>query len=176
MADVDYIADEAKVTARIEDLTRRASTARAEARHAREHPGLEEVAANAEVDAVASEKMIRELREVAIRVRRGFDWWDRDGFEGDLEAYGEPWRWQSLSENLTRDVVRSNDEIDVRLTIDVQRAYGRALESGLFNRFEICEWFETDGESVTQTRGFLFAVTDFAQLGACMFLVAQWDT
>lgn len=177
MAEVDYIvADRLSLEERIADLTRRASQARAEARHAREYPGLEAAARNAKVAADELERQAAELREVAMRVDRGYEWWDRAGFAVALEAYGEPWRWQQLAESVTRDFVYSDDDLDLRLPVDVQRAYGPAYESRLFSRFEICEWHETDGDFVVETRSFLFGITDFPSLGACSFLIAQWDS
>ena len=177
MTMIDYIVDaRSELDARIGTLSSRARAARAEARHAREHPGLDGPARAAELEAKALDAQIAELREVALRVSRGYEWWDRDGFSIALDACGEPWRWQPLSESLTRDVMFAHGDADVRLPIDVQQAYGGALESGYFDRFEICQWFETDGDFVTETRAFLFAVTTFEKLGACTFLVAQWET
>lgn len=92
---------------------------------------------NAQSVAKDIEAEIAELREVAHRVSRGYEWWDRHGFEIALDAYGEPWRWQELAESVTPDFVFSNDEFDARRPVDVQRAYGRAFESGLFSRFEV---------------------------------------
>jgi hypothetical protein len=176
VSDVEYTVEtRASLEERIAKLAQRASEARAEARHAREHPGLDGPMKNAETAAVDLEAEIAELREIAVRVDRGYPWWNRVGFEDALEAYGEPWRWQALSESVTADFVFSHDEVDVRLPVNVQRAYGRAFESGFFNRFEVCEWFETEGESVVATRSYLFGVRDFPRLGACSFLIEQWD-
>jgi hypothetical protein len=176
VADVDYIRESrASIEARIADLGRRASEAWAEARHAREHPGLDGPRRNAEVAAAELETEIASLREVAVRIDRGYAWWDRAGYELALEAYGEPWRWQSLSESLADGFVWSHDDVDVRLPVEIQRSYGRALESGLFRSFELCEWYETDGDFVTETRAFLFGVQEFPRLGSCLFLIDQWD-
>lgn len=168
--DVDYIYDDTAVRARIEDLIRRASAARAEARLAREHPGLDGAARNAESDAASHEIAIAELREVAIRTARGYDWWDKEQFEVSLDAYGDPWNWQTLAEVLTRDFTFSHNDVDLRIPIEAQRAYGDAFDSGLFNRYEVCQWFDTEHDPQI----FLFGVTDFTQLGPSLFLVTQW--
>lgn len=169
---VDYISDEAAVRTRIEDLTRRANTARAEARHAREHPGLDGVVRNAESLAASCEGAIAELREIAIRTARGYDWWDKELFEIALDAYADPWTWRTLAEVLDRDVTFSHHDDELHLPIDAQRAYGDAFTSGLFNRYEMCLWFDTEADPQT----FLFGVTDFKQLGPCLFLVTQWES
>jgi len=104
--------------------------ARAEAAHARKHSGLEGPGRNAEAAAAQLEAEVAELREVAIRVDRGYEWWDRDGFESALDAYGEPWRWQALSETVTREFVYGNDDFDVRLPMEVQEAHARAFDTG----------------------------------------------
>lgn len=156
------------------ELTKRASEARAEARHAREHPGLN---AAARIAASAAEELEAEaasLREVAVRVDRGYAWWDQSGFELALEAYGEPWSWVPVSESVTEDFTFSHDDAYVRIPVEVQRAYGRAFESRFFNRFDICCWFETEGDDVVATHYYLFGTQDFPRLGACSFFIEQW--
>lgn len=161
---------------RIARLAERAREARAEAAYALHQPGLAGPARNAQEEAERLETEIAELREVAVRVDRGYPYWDRHGFELAVDACGEAWGWQPLSESVTRDFVYGHDDVDVRLPLDVQRAYSTAVESDFFSRFEICSTFETDGygEEVLSTRHYLFGVQDFPHLGACLFFIDQW--
>jgi hypothetical protein len=170
--EVDYISDETAVRARIEELIGKANSARAEARHAREHPGLDGVARTAEAKIASYDRSLAELREILIRTARGHDWWDKELFDESLDAYGDPWTWRTLAEVLDRDVTFSHDDPDLHLPIEVQRAYGDAFTSGLFNRYEVCLWFDTEGDQ----QMFLFGATDFKQLGACLPLIAQWTS
>jgi hypothetical protein len=158
----------------IDRLTALARDARAEAEHARHQPGLLGAQRNAEDSARAFQTRAAELREIALRVDRGFPYWEREGFEEAVDACGEGWRWQTLSEQLTSDHVRGDEDFDLRLPLDVQKAYARAAETNLFSRFEVCQTYDTDGEFVTATHSYLFGVQDFGHLGACYFLVEDW--
>jgi hypothetical protein len=165
------------VDERIAALSERAREARAEAEHARHQPGLLGAARSAEAAAKEFEVEILSLREVAIRIDRGYPYWDRVGFDLALEACGGPWSWQPLSEPVTRDYVFPHDDTDLRLPLDVQRAYGAALETGLFGRYTVCSTFETDGyDEVLSTSSYLLGVRDFPRLGECLFFIAQWDS
>lgn len=161
---------------RIARLAEQAREARAEADHARRQPGLLGPAENAQAEAERLEREAAELREVALRVDRGYPWWERLGFEIALEACALFSQWQLLAESVTRDYVYPHDEVDLRLPLDVQCAYGRALECGLFSRFEICSAFEVEGDEVVATMYYLFGVQDFPSLGACLFLVDSWGS
>lgn len=161
---------------RIARLTDQAREARAEADHARRQPGLLGPADNAQAESERLEREVAELREVAVRIDRGYAWWERLGLEIALEACALFSQWQPLAESVTRDYVYPHDEVDVRLPLPVQVAYRRALESGLFSRFEICSTFEVEDDEVTATTYYLFGVQDFPSLGACLFLVDAWGS
>jgi Family of unknown function (DUF6042) len=88
---------------------------------------------------------------------------------------GVRWQRQTLSERLTSDHVRGDENFDLRLPVDVQQAYASAGKTNLFSRFDGCQTFDTDGESVTSVHSYLFGVQDFGRLGACHFLIDDWD-
>jgi hypothetical protein len=171
---VDYIRTARDVDALVDEATRQARVARTEARLARSHPGLDGPATNAEAEAARFERQVMELREVAIRMRAGYDWWDRFGLESSIDANGDPSSWQALAERLDRDLTYSH-EGDFRMPEESVWEYGAAYDTGLFSRFEVCHWFETDGDCVAHTHSFLFGVSDFTLLGACLFRVSRWD-
>jgi hypothetical protein len=154
----------------------RARAARVEAGHAQHQPGLIGPQRNAEAAARELEADVAELREVAVRVGRGFPYWERRGFEEAVDACGDHWSWQQLAESLTRDRIYGHDEIDVRLPLGVQHAYARAAATGLFGSYEVCETYDVEGDDVVTTRSYLFAVQGFPNLGACLFFVDQWDS
>ena len=51
----------------------------------------------------------------------------------------------------------------------MQHAYGKALESGLFSRFEVCSSINVEGDEVVAITHYLFGVQDFTSLVACLF-------
>lgn len=160
--------------ARITRLEEAAREARREAENARRHPGLLGPAENAQAVVDGLRREAAELREIALRIDRGYPWWERSGFEIALEACALFTEWQPLAEKVTADYVFPHDEISVRLPIDVQSAYQRALDLRLFTRFEVCSTFETDGHEVESTTHYLFGLQPFPTLGDCLFLVESW--
>lgn len=174
----DYVYETREsVDTRIDRLSKLARDARAEAENARHQPGLLGPARIAKAAAEDLEAEIAALREVAFRVASGYPYWERHGFEIALDACGDTWSWHPLAETVTRDYVFAHDDADIRLPLDVQRAYSQAVETMLFARYEVCSTFETDGVAeVLSTRSYLFAIQDFPRLGGCSFLVEQWDS
>lgn len=170
------IEDALPLDERIARLAEQAPEARAEAVHARQQPGLIGPAENARAAAERLERVAAELREVALRIDRGYAWWERDGFEIALDACALFSQWQPLSESITREFVYGNDEVDLRLPVPVQRAYGEASESGFFFCFEVCSTFDVEGDEVVAITYYLFGVQDFPSLGACLFFVDSWSS
>jgi hypothetical protein len=121
------------------------------------------------------EAQASELREIALRVDRGYPYWEREGFEGAVDACGEWLNWRSLAESLTRDIIIGHD-VDVRVPLEAQRAYDKAAESGMFTRFDLGYTLDIlDEENAAITGCYLFGVQDFPHFGACLFLVASWS-
>lgn len=176
MAEPDYVYEKREaLDQRIERLVERARDARREAAHASHQPGLLGPQRAAESEAEQLEAEIASLREVAVRVDRGFPYWERFGFEIALDAYGDPWTWQTLSESVTRDYVFPHDDATLRLPVEMQTAYGTAVESGFFARYEVCSTFDTDGvDTVLSAYSYLFGVQTFAGLGECHFYLGGW--
>lgn len=165
----------ASLDERIAELAERARDARAEADNARKQLGLEGPAKSAEDQAARLEAEVADLREIAARVERGYPYWERQGFEEAVDACGDAWRWQPLSESVADGMIYSHDTEDVRLSVNVQRVYARALNTGLFDRFEICSTFETEGDDVVSWMDYLFAVRQLPTLGSATLFVEQWS-
>ncbi len=172
----DYVFDTREsLDERIAELEERARDARAEADQARAQPGLEGPAKSAESEAARLEAEVADLREIGTRVTRGYPFWERQGFEEAVDACGNACRWQLLSETVADGFIYGHDTEDVRLPLDVQRAYARSLETGLFDRFEICSTFETEGDDVVAWTDYLFAVRELSTFGSASFFVEQWS-
>jgi hypothetical protein len=177
VTDTDYVYEtRVPLDERIARLAEQAREARAEAYHARRQPGLLGPAESARAAGERLEREAAELREVALRIDRGYPWWEREGFEIALDACALFTQWQPLSELVTREFVYGNDEVDLRLPVPVQLAYGKALESRFFSRFEVCSTFDVEGDEVVAVTHYLFGVQDFASLGACLFFVESWGS
>jgi hypothetical protein len=159
---------------RIAYLEERARDARAEADAAREQPGLDGPAraAKGEADRLLAEAA--DIREIARRIDLGYQYWERAGFEDALDAVGDPWRRQPLSESLSPDLVYGHEEADLRLPLDAQSAYRQALQAGLFDRFEVCSAFETEDDHVVGAWHYLFGVLDLKSVEPAAFLIATW--
>lgn len=166
-----------EIEERIAALSARAAEAGAEADHARGITGLDNAAKAADAEANRIEAEVADLRQVQERIERGYPYWERQGLEIALEAMGDPWRWDLISESLAPGIIYTPDDVeDVRMPFEVQRAYAAAFESGLFDRFELCSVFETDGiEDVVLTTYYLVGIKDLPTMGA-MFAVTHWDT
>jgi len=111
-------------------------------------PGLEGSARAAEGEADRLLAEAADIREIARRIDLGYQYWERAGFEDAPDAVGDFWAWQPLSESLSPDLVYGHEEADLRIPLDAQSAYRQALASGLFDRFEVCSAFETEGDHV----------------------------
>jgi len=161
-----------------EEITRlrgRVTDARAEADYARQQPGLESAAKNADGEANRLEAEIADLADVANVVDRGYPYWERQGLELALEALGDPSQWEALSEVVADGMVFPHD-LETRLPLDVQHRYAQALETRLFDRFDILSIFETDGvEDVIGTTQYLVAGRRLPGEGSAAFLVAEWS-
>lgn len=163
----------ATIQGRIAELKEKADEARDEADHARGVIGLEGAAHAAAAEAARFDAKAADLQKVGECIENGFPYWERAGFEEALDALGEPWRWDTISEVLPPSIVLGHDA-KVRIPLDTQRAYAQAIESRLFDRVELCSVFETDGDEVARTTYYLFGAQDLVTMPAALFLVAQW--
>jgi hypothetical protein len=125
---------------------------------------------------------IAELKAIIERVSAGYPYWEREGFEAGIDAIGSVGNWEPLSEIPARGLVVGNDDARIRLPIEVQYAYQRALASRLFESFTICCQFEPDydaefGPQPGPGQYYLFGVLGarFVEPDGALFLVAQWD-
>ena len=119
-------------------------------------------------------QLVEELKRIIERVSAGYPYWERDGFEAGVEAIGEISSWQPLSETPAPGVVFGHDKTTVRLPIDVQYQYKKALESGLFDAFTVC--CHVDPDSLEPATYYLFGVLQapIGEAEAVHFLIAQW--
>jgi hypothetical protein len=171
----DYIFETREpIDARIAALEAKAREAQEEAEHARAVGGLDGPARAAEADVERTQSEITRLKQIAERVEQGYQCWQRFGLESAIEASGEAWRWDSLAHVLSPELAYGDEEADVRLPLDAQRAYKQALESGLFDMFEVCSMFETAGDEVVRADYYLFGAQGFEERPETLFLVAQW--
>jgi hypothetical protein len=114
------------------------------------------------------------LRQVQKRIERGYPYWDRFRFEAAVDACGDACNWHVLSETVTPEYVFGHGGVDVRLPLAAQEAYRHAVDSGLFERFEVCATFETEGDAVVAARYYLFGSSDFETMSAVLFHIADW--
>ena len=85
---------------------------------------------------------IQDLENVIARVSAGYPHFERAGFESAVDACGQLSQWQRLSEIPVPGTVFGNDSAEVRLPIQVQEAYAKALASRLFDGFVVCTCFD----------------------------------
>jgi hypothetical protein len=133
---IDYIYERPEsLDEHIATLEASASEAREEAAEGRLVPGLDGPVQATEAEAQRLGAEITDLRRARKRIERGYPFWDRFGFEAALDACGEAWNWQLLSETVTPELIFGHDSANVRLPLGGQTAYRHAVDSQLFERF-----------------------------------------
>jgi hypothetical protein len=163
----------------IVELQERRRLAEAEASHARDlSPDLEGPAREAERDADLLGRKIADLERIAERVAAGYPYFERSGFEEAVDACGEIAVWQEFSERPVPGVVYVHEGINTRIPIEVQRNYGKAMASNLFEGCVLCFQFEPGEkwEEVKDPMIYLFVtiLTPASHEGRALFLIGQW--
>ena len=122
------------------------------------------------------------LHEVVRRVDEGYPYLDRFGFESTLEQAAMIAEWDSLTET-PRDIGVSlgDDRTTVRLPVEAQAKYAKAKATTLFDRFEVCHFYETfeddDGAPEEASTYWLVAVyshRDRSRDRDAHFLISAW--
>jgi hypothetical protein len=174
----DYaIATRAPIDERIAVLEERLRDAYAEVDLASKLVGLEGPAGAAAREARQLQVEIANLRQVADRVEKGYIFFQRFGFETAIDACGEWVNWTPLSDASVDGAVYGHEEAETRIPLDALIANRNAMETGLFERFELCVHFETplDPEETFVTGPFyhyLFGIHSSDPHG--LFHVAEW--
>jgi hypothetical protein len=135
-------------------------------------------AANDEVAHLAAQ--IVDLEKIVERVAAGYPYCEKLGFELGVDACGEVATWEPFSELPLPGKVLGRDHAVVRLPVEVQQTYARALSSQRFDGFMICSCFEPaeqfDQKPEDTVRPYLFGriqTLSFVYEDA-IFLVDNW--
>lgn len=138
------------------------------------------MAAEAAVERFSAQ--ISDVERLVERVKAGYHFFERLGFENAVDALGEVCTWTVLSEIPVPGTVFGHAEAEVRLPVSVQKLYTQARSTQLFERFEVCMCFEPPddvGEALPESAitHYLFGSIQSPKLenqGSAMFLIAQW--
>lgn len=169
----DYLhEDSSRLRARIAELETGARQAIDEAAHAR-HLRLDLGGPAEAADTVGIRLGIEigRLEAVARRVDAGWAYFERSGFEQAVDACGEFAVWISLSEVPAPGSILGRDDAKVRVPVEAQREYARAVESTLFQRYEMC----LSMEGITAHEAIVTCAYLFGLFGNDRFLVASWE-
>lgn len=137
-------------------------------------------AAEAEVQRLSAQ--ISHFERLAQRVKAGFPYLERRGFEEAIDACGEVSIREIFAEVPVADNILGHAGAVVRLPVEVQKAYAQAVSSHLFEKFEVCTCFEPPDDfdeqvpEDTVTR-YLFGTIESPNREddpGATFLIAQW--
>ena len=137
-------------------------------------------AAEAEVQRLSAQ--IGHVERLTERVKAGFPYLERPGFEEAIDACGEVSVWKVFSEVPVPGTILGRDDAVVRLPLELQNLYAKAVSTHLFEKFEVCISFEPpddfDEEAPEDTiRHYLFGTIqspNSADERSAIFLIAQW--
>jgi hypothetical protein len=137
-------------------------------------------AANQDQARLASQ--IQDVEKVIARISAGYPHFEKAGFKNAVEACGQLVQWQKLSEVPVSGTVYGYDSAYVRLPIQAQEAYVKALTSNLFDSFIVCTCFDLPEDEAgtdvqienVEHRLFGFLTIPSVADKEALFLVAQW--
>jgi len=140
--------------------------------------GIEGPAGAAAREARQLQVEIANLRQVRDRVEKGYTFFQRFGFETAIDACGEWANWTPLADASVDGVVYGYEDAETRIPLEALVAYRMAMETGLFESFELCAHFATPHDPGDFVAGpfchYLFGIHSSDSNG--LFLVADWKT
>jgi hypothetical protein len=131
------------------------------------------LAAESEIEDTVSR--IQFLRKRIDCIEKGYEFWDRFGLEMACEACCMWVSWMDLGHADEDGQLTFNENVNVRIPIEVQRKLGLATDTGLFRKFLLCEIFEIpdhEWEIASESIYYLFGSSDSDEHE--LFLVAGW--
>ena len=126
-------------------------------------------------------EIVKCLERIMTCVKAGYSYFERQGFEDAVDACGEILTWQMLSEVPAPGTIYGEDKFDIRIPVEAQTSYARAVAMRLFDKFVICRCFEPpeDRQELPEGIGayYLFGEINFPNAEGKyngLFLVHQW--
>ena len=121
----------------LKELRLKRNQAEQEAQNARSLRGDLEgpiMAAEAAVERFSAQ--ISDVERLVERVKEGYHYFERLGFENAVDAIGEVCTWTVLSEIPVPGTIFGHADAHVRLPVSVQKLYAQAKSTQLFERFK----------------------------------------
>jgi hypothetical protein len=176
----DYLDDKGvKLEKHLDELKRARQHAQEEAEHARHlHLDLEGPIEAAKADVHRLSNEILHVEKMLARIRAGFPHIERGGFEEAVDACGEVLTLEQLSEIIPAGTILGYDN-QVRLPIEVQKLYAKAVSTDLFDNFLVAHCFEPPDTPTTepadsQVAHYLFGTINSKGRDTDFFLIARW--
>jgi len=146
--------DNLRLEKRLGDLRQDWNRAEHEAQHARNlHLDMQGPIEAAEAEVQHLSVQISHVARLVQRVKAGFPYLERRGFEEAIDACGEVSSWEVLSEAPAPGTIMGHNDVVIRLPVAVQKLYAQAVSTHLFEKVEVCMCFEPpddDNEEVPE--------------------------
>ncbi len=175
--------DSLRLEKRLAELRQERNQAEQEAQYARSlHLDMKGPIEAAEAEIQPLSAQISHVERLVERVKAGFPYLERPGFEDAIDACGEVSGWEVLSEVPAPGAILGHDDAVIRLPVAVQKSYTQAVLTHLFEKFEVCMCFEPpddDYEEVPENwiTHYLFGTIQSPNIedgGCAIFLISQW--
>jgi transcriptional regulator with XRE-family HTH domain len=127
--------DSLKLEERLVELRQERNRADQEAQYARSlHLDMKGPIEAAEAVVQRLSAQVSHVERLVERVRAGFPYLERRGFEDAVDAAWEVSAWEVLSEAPVPGTILGHDDAIVRLPVEAQKSYARAVSTQLFER------------------------------------------